>query len=190
MNSNFSYSPCFSSRVARICWVWINLNNPGCVGHTQRREKCFERNETFYQKRSRKNIFNAHTKWSQGWKKSDEGVKYFWEKYRGKDGGKEGHLEITASFCTQPTIFSFQTRAAGKGQDDLNRKVNNWNQKTYFAIKANFHEVSTSKKPGTGAFKSGKSHKTNHPTKCKLGQIHYFQFRREWGDKWNLWKLK
>ena len=71
---------------------------------------------------------------SHGWKvkvgkKSDEGVKYFWEKYRGKDGGKEGHLEITASFCTQPTIFSFQTRAAGKGQDDLNRKVNNWNQK-------------------------------------------------------------
>ena len=62
----------------------------------------------------------------QGWKKSDEGVKYFWEKYRGKDGGKEGHLEITASFCTQPTIFSFETRAAGKGQDDLNRKVNNW----------------------------------------------------------------
>ena len=122
-------------------------------------------------------------------KKSDEGVKYFWEKYRGKDGGKEGHLEITASFCTQPTIFSFQTRAAGKGQDDLNRKVNNWNgddfqtKKTYFAIKTNFHEVSTSKKRGTGAFKSGKSHKTNHPTKCKLGQIHYFQFRREWGDK-------
>ena len=82
--------------------------------------------------------------------------------------------------------------------DQGSRKRPRWPQqkskqlepKTYFAIKTNCHEVSTSKKPGTGAFKSGKSHKTNHPTKCKLGQIHYFQFRREWGDKWNLWKLK
>ena len=80
-----------------------------------------------FTKKGQGRIFSTHTpNGAKVGKKSDEGVKYFWEKYRGKDGGKEGHLEITASFCTQPTIFSFQTRAAGKGQDDLNRKVNNW----------------------------------------------------------------
>ena len=69
-----------------------------------------------FTKKGQGRIFSTHTpNGTKVGKKSDEGVKYFWEKYRGKDGGKEGHLEITASFCTQPTIFSFQTRAAGKG---------------------------------------------------------------------------
>ena len=52
--------------------------------------------------------------------------KDFWKKYRGKDEGEEGHLEIMASFCTSPTIFSFNRGGGRNSLNDLGRKVNNF----------------------------------------------------------------